>query len=137
MIGLTKQWATGLVLLIVVGFGAPWGAHTLAQPALLAPRYTASSSLEPAKILVSKQSHYQKIVLTEEVGSNPFFPDSKEHVLYLDGFLQFNSLHEQAYHACIANIPMSAAEYVGTPARDALILGGGGWLSRPKPTQHS
>src|SRR5205823_4346874 len=37
-------------------------------------------------------------------------------------------LDEQTYHACIANIPETAAEYVGNGAHEALILGGGDGL---------
>lgn len=88
---------------------------------------TMDSSGE-AKVLISHQSHYQKIVLTEEPAS-PLFPDLKQHVLYLDGFVQFSSMDEQTYHLCIANLPVAAVEFMGSRVKNALILGGGDGLA--------
>lgn len=82
-----------------------------------------------AKVLLSRQSHYQKIVLTEEKSTSMLAPNVRQHVLYLDGFVQFSSSDEQRYHMCITNIPVAAAEFAGHPVRKALILGGGDGLA--------
>ena len=82
-----------------------------------------------AKVLVNKQSHYQKIVLTEETSDSPHLAGLKKHVLYLDGFVQFSSIDEQGYHLCIANIPASAVEFMGGTIKKALVLGGGDGLA--------
>jgi spermidine synthase len=112
-------WVAGLALI------APVPAHLAARPRV-APKMAADGE---AKILVSRQSHYQKIVLTEEDTNNSLFPGLKQHVLYLDGFVQFSSIDEQNYHICIVNIPAAAAEYQGHPVRKALVLGGGDGLA--------
>ncbi len=83
-----------------------------------------------AKILYSKQSHYQKIVLTESVGGpESLLPGVVQHSLYLDGFIQFSSGSEQLYHFCIANLPIAAARFNQHPAKRVLILGGGDGLA--------
>jgi len=84
---------------------------------------------DQSTVLFSKQSHYQKLVFMEEKGEGSFFPGAPQHVLYLDGFVQFSSYDEQTYHVCIANIPQAAAESVGNPSKRALILGGGDGLA--------
>ncbi len=83
----------------------------------------------PVKVVWSKQSHYQKIVLTESTaGGNAVFPGIPQHTLYLDGFVQFSSGSEQLYHFCIANLPVTAAADRGHAVKRALILGGGDGL---------
>lgn len=85
-------------------------------------------AVDGAYVIHNEQSHYQKIVFTEERGGNADFPGLPQHVLYLDGFVQFSSMNEQNYHACLANVPVAAAEFGGHPVRNALILGGGDGL---------
>lgn len=82
-----------------------------------------------SKILHQEQSHYQKIILTEEKRENYFVGGGITHVLYLDGFVQFSTLDEQIYHACLANIPMAAVQEQGSKVGRALILGGGDGLA--------
>jgi len=103
----------------------PWGVHKVSLSAGTA----LNKPGESMHVLINKQSHYQKIVMTEETGRGSFFPGIPVHVLYLDGFVQFSSIDEQTYHACIANIPEAAAEYNQQPAREVLILGGGDGLA--------
>ncbi len=78
-------------------------------------------------VVYQKQTHYQKIVLTEL--ADPVFPNEKTHHLYLDGFLQFSGEDEQIYHACLVNIPMSAVSYSQHNTKKVLILGGGDGLA--------
>ncbi len=81
------------------------------------------------KVLYQTQSPYQKIVLTEELGTGAFAPDELHKVLYLDGMVQFSSIDETSYHLCLANIPLTAREFFGGSSRRALILGGGDGLA--------
>lgn len=113
--------ATLLLAAALVPYPSYLGAAKLAE--------RLRNPLDETRVIASQQSHYQKIVLTEEKGTGAFFPGSKQHVLYLDGFVQFSSLDEQTYHACLANIPEAAAEFAGAPVRDVLILGGGDGLA--------
>lgn len=78
-------------------------------------------------VIYQKQTHYQKIVLTEI--PDPLFKNAKTHHLYLDGFLQFSGEDEQIYHACLVNIPMSAVSYSNHISKKVLILGGGDGLA--------
>lgn len=83
----------------------------------------------PVQVVWAKQSHYQKIVLTESTAAgNAVFPGIPQHTLYLDGFVQFSSGSEQLYHFCIANLPVTAAADRGHPVKRALVLGGGDGL---------
>ncbi len=75
-----------------------------------------SSSLYEDRIIFSKQSKYQKIILTK----------AKDDVrLFLDGNLQFSSVDEYRYHEALVHIPF------GLTARrkNILILGGGDGLA--------
>ena len=121
---LSKQFERTVLLLSLAVLIFPLGSHLLMTKKN--PARTLASR-EGKTILYSKQSPYQKIVLTEEP-ADPLFYGPTQHVLYLDGFVQFSSQNEQGYHICIANIPATAAEYVGRPPRNALILGGGDGL---------
>jgi spermidine synthase len=70
------------------------------------------SSLYQDKVLLTRQSPYQRIVLTRW----------KEDVrLYLNGHLQFSSLDEYRYHETLVHLPMMRA----AEKRRVLILGGG------------
>ncbi len=117
--------AWGLTLFALVG---PAAGTLLLKHAVQAPTFRGGLKGETAKVLINEQSHYQKIVFTEELGSNPFHPTTPEHILYLDGFIQFNSIYEQNYHFCLANIPAFVAEDSGAPVKRALVLGGGDGL---------
>ncbi len=112
------------LLLILMSFFMP---HILYK-SILEKRAPTMNSKGEAKLIISKQSHYQKIVFTEE-NISPRLKDSKQHVLYLDGFVQFSSTLEYVYHFCITNIPVAAAEFNGSIVKKALILGGGDGLA--------
>lgn len=111
----------------VATLGLPLLILVLQPPPKSAPGWRSGNN-KPARVVFKQQTHYQKIILTEETGNNPYYPDQLEHVLYLDGFIQFNSLYEQAYHFCLANVPILAADYLEAPPKKALILGGGDGL---------
>ena len=71
-----------------------------------------SSSLYEDRIIFSRQTQYQKIILTK----------NKEDVrLFLDGNLQFSSIDEYRYHEALVHIPLSVA-----PRRKNILLLGGG-----------
>lgn len=109
--------ATGLVLCFGVHFGMNASTHTLKDAA------------DGSELVFSRQTHYQKIVLMKERPVDKTLIQEKQYVLYLDGFLQFSTIDEQTYHACIANIPMAAVSYLGHTPKKALILGGGDGLA--------
>ncbi len=67
------------------------------------------------RIILSKQSQYQKIVLTK---------NKKDFRLFLDGNLQFSSIDEYRYHEALVHIPLAA---MANPEH-VLILGGGDGL---------
>jgi spermidine synthase len=82
-----------------------------------------------AKVILNEQTHYQKILMTEEnrrMGQTPGF---KERILFLDGFIQFSSQTEGIYHMCIADIPSLASGFSKKSLERALILGGGDGLA--------
>ncbi len=108
-----------LILLLPPLFYFGTGAHR-------APRMDRTGI---SKIIHNEQSHYQKIVLTEEQPSHEVSQEKLQHVLFLDGFVQFSSIDEQSYHMCLADIPMLAASYQKTKAKNILILGGGDGLA--------
>ncbi|MFQ5598482.1 MAG: polyamine aminopropyltransferase [Nitrospiria bacterium] len=75
-----------------------------------------SNSLYEDRIVLSKQTRYQKIILTK----------SKDDIrLFLDGNLQFSSTDEYRYHEAMVHIPMSLA----MQRKRILILGGGDGLA--------
>ena len=67
------------------------------------------------KVIFSKQTPYQRIVMTK------FKNDVR---LFLDGNIQFSSSDEYRYHEALVHIPMSAAKL-----ENVLILGGGDGLA--------
>jgi len=77
--------------------------------------YGLESSIYQDQIILSKQTKYQKIVLTK------FKNDLR---LFLNGNLQFSSLDEYRYHEPLVHIPMSLLEQ----KKNILILGGGDGL---------
>ncbi len=122
------SWRAGALkaqsaLAILASFALPWAVS------LGAIRLATPPTEGPVQVVWAKQSHYQKIVLTESTASNnAVFPGIPQHTLYLDGFVQFSSGSEQLYHFCIANLPVTAAADQGHPVRKALVLGGGDGL---------
>ncbi|MBY0369599.1 fused MFS/spermidine synthase [bacterium] len=118
----TTAWALGQ---------ARWVAFALLLALLPWPlargvRYWVHVPEKPGapKVLVSQQSHYQKIIVTE-------FQDDQGHTqnaLYLDGFPQFMSGAEQLYHFCLVNLPIAAEQSLGRAVRHVLVLGGGDGL---------
>jgi len=106
-----------LVLLMPVSFYFATGAH-------VAPRMDRTGN---SKIIHNEQSHYQKIILTEEQSSKT--SEGLEHILFLDGFIQFSSFSEQNYHLCLVDIPLVAASFQAVPSENILILGGGDGLA--------
>jgi len=98
--------------------------------------FTSGSHIAPkmdktgtANIIYSEQSHYQKIILTEEPPSKESQNRTSQHVLFLDGFVQFSSVDEANYHLCLADVPMGAAGYQKKAVKEVLILGGGDGLA--------
>ncbi len=71
-----------------------------------------------ARIIYSKETPYQKLVLTK----------NKEDLrLYINRIIQFSSLDEYRYHESLAMIPLQSAPY----KKSVLVLGGGeGLLAR-------
>lgn len=93
--------ATGVCLLLLI---------LLSGSEYLLKRW--SNSLYEDRIIYSRQTKYQKIVLTT----------NRDDVrMYIDGNLQFSSIDEYRYHESLIHIPFSLA-----PSREnVLILGGG------------
>jgi spermidine synthase len=71
-----------------------------------------------SRVIYSKQSPYQKLVLTK----------NKEDIrLYINRIIQFSSIDEYRYHETLALVPLNVAPY----KKNVLILGGGeGLLAR-------
>lgn len=68
------------------------------------------------RVILSKQTKYQKIVMTK----------NKEDIrLFIDGNVQFSSIDEHRYHELLVHIPMSLAKH----RENILILGGGDGLA--------
>jgi len=74
-----------------------------------------SSHLYEDQVLLSRQTPYQKVVLTK----------NKDDIrLFIDGNLQFSSIDEYRYHESLVHVPLSLA-----PKREhILVLGGGDGL---------
>lgn len=68
------------------------------------------------KVIFSKQTQYQRIVMTK------FKNDLR---LFLDGNIQFSSIDEYRYHEALVHLPMSVAN----KNENVLILGGGDGLA--------
>ncbi|MDH3974123.1 MAG: polyamine aminopropyltransferase [Deltaproteobacteria bacterium] len=75
------------------------------------------------RVLLSKQTKYQKIVLTK---------NQKDVRLYLNGGLQFSSIDEHRYHEALIHPAMFAAPV----AKNILILGGGEGLAVREILKH-
>jgi spermidine synthase len=74
----------------------------------------AEGQLYADRIIFSKQTPYQKIVLTKDNGTG-------QHRLYLDGHIQFAEMDEYRYHEALVHPVLSAAPY----RAEVLLLGGG------------
>ncbi len=74
------------------------------------------STVYEDRVIFSKQSTYQKIVLTK---------NREDLRLYLDGNLQFSTIDEYRYHEALVHVPLSLAEN----KENILILGGGDGLA--------
>ena len=73
-------------------------------------------SLYRDKIIINKQTQYQKIIVTKH----------KEDLrLFINGNIQFSSVDEYRYHECLVHIPMEASKNKNR----VLILGGGDGLA--------
>lgn len=68
------------------------------------------------RIIFSRQSQYQKIILTK---------NKRDLRLYLDGSLQFSSIDEYRYHEALVHVPLAAMPH----PENVLILGGGDGLA--------
>ncbi len=76
------------------------------------------TSIYEDRVILSRQSSYQRIVLTK---------NKTDFRLYLDGNLQFSSIDEYRYHEALAHIPLSLTKHISS----VLVLGGGdGLLTR-------
>jgi len=75
-----------------------------------------SKGLYQDRIIFSKQTRYQKIVLTK----------NKDDIrMYIDGNLQFSSIDEYRYHEALIHVPFGVAPNMN----NILILGGGDGLA--------
>lgn len=74
------------------------------------------SALYEDPVIDSRQTTYQKIVLTQR---------GEDLRLYLDGNLQFSSVDEYRYHEVLVHLPMAFAGQV----ERALVIGGGDGLA--------
>ncbi len=83
-----------------------------------------SNSLYEDQILLSKQSKFQKLVLTK---------DKEDIRLFLDGNLQFSSIDEYRYHEALVHIPLGAASH----RNNILILGGGDGMAAREVLKYS
>lgn len=68
------------------------------------------------RVILSKQTAYQKIVVTKH---------KDDLRLFLNGNIQFSSLDEYRYHEALVHVPMAASESI----KSVLILGGGDGLA--------
>lgn len=76
------------------------------------------------KVVLSKQTKYQNIVMTKH----------KDDVrLFINGNIQFSSMDEYRYHEALVHIPMSVAE----KKQKILILGGGDGLALREVLKYS
>ncbi len=106
-----RPWAVRARALVVLAglVVAVWKADALTT--------RAEDSMYADPVVLSKSSHYQRIVVTRGKGG---------FQLFLNGNLQFSSADEYRYHEALVHPAMLAAE---APPRRVLILGGGDGLA--------
>ena len=75
------------------------------------------------KIVINKQTQYQKIVVTK-------YKDDLR--LFINGNIQFSSVDEYRYHECLVHIPMEASK----SKKRVLILGGGDGIAAREVFKH-
>ena len=75
------------------------------------------------RVIFSKQTKYQKLVMTK----------NKEDIrLFIDGNVQFSSVDEHRYHELLVHVPLSLAKY----KNNILVLGGGDGLAAREILKH-
>lgn len=108
----------GAALMLAVGMGAMMIFSSIAL------RHW-DQQLYSDRIVFSKQTRYQRIVLTK----------SREDVrLFLDGNLQFSSTDEYRYHEALVHVPFAVSP---APIRRVLLLGAGDGLAVRELLKHS
>ena len=95
-----------LILLLLIGF-------FICSKSLM--KYWENNIFDD-KVIFSKQTKYQKLVMTR----------NKEDIrLFIDGNVQFSSVDEHRYHELLIHVPMSLAKH----RENILVLGGGDGLA--------
>lgn len=95
-----------LILLLLIGF-------FICSKSLM--KYWENNIFDD-KVIFSKQTKYQKLVMTR----------NKEDIrLFIDGNVQFSSVDEHRYHELLTHVPMSLAKH----RENILVLGGGDGLA--------
>jgi spermidine synthase len=84
----------------------------------------SEDDLFPDPVVLSKTSHYQRIVVTHS---------KRGYNLYLNGNLQFSSTDEYRYHEALVHPAFAAAP---SPPRSVLVLGGGDGLAVREILRH-
>lgn len=97
----------GLMTLAVMIFGALFSENIAGG---------LEDNLYRDRVILSKQTPYQKIIMTKH---------KDDLRLYLDGNLQFSTMDEYRYHESLVHIPMAATQN----KEKILILGGGDGLA--------
>lgn len=95
-----------LILLLLIGF-------FICSKSLM--KYWENNIFDD-RVIFSKQTKYQKLVMTQ----------NKEDIrLFIDGNVQFSSIDEHRYHELLIHVPMSLAKH----KENILVLGGGDGLA--------
>lgn len=95
-----------LILLLLIGF-------FICSKSLM--KYWENNIFDD-RVIFSKQTKYQKLVMTQ----------NKEDIrLFIDGNVQFSSVDEHRYHELLIHVPMSLAKH----KENILVLGGGDGLA--------
>lgn len=108
------------VLIVIASAGGLYAANDL----LLA----WNNSVYDGRILFTKRTKYQQIVLTK-------YRDDLR--LYLDGNLQFSSIDEYRYHEALVHVPVSVMQQRKPGNLRVLFLGGGDGLAVREVLKHA
>lgn len=100
--------SSGVFFLVVLGVGFGYSFRWVGF---------FENQLYEDQVVFTKQTPYQRIVLTEWHGTLQ---------LFLNGKLQFNSRDEYRYHEALVHVPLALRP---KPPRTALVLGGGDGLA--------